>query len=74
MRHTVLITGATGGIGSAAARLFAAQGARVILHYHHAEDTARALTEELSRVTDVTSVQADIADRAQVERMFRQAR
>ena len=38
----VLITGASTGIGAALARAFAAQGARVGLHYNSSEDAAKA--------------------------------
>ena len=43
----VLVTGASGGIGAACARAFAAEGARVLVHYHHGEERARALSAEL---------------------------
>ncbi|MBD3008156.1 SDR family NAD(P)-dependent oxidoreductase [Streptomyces sp. 5-10] len=46
--RTVLVTGATGAIGSAAARAFAAQGARVALAFRHRRETAEALAAELS--------------------------
>ncbi|MBR1533609.1 MAG: SDR family NAD(P)-dependent oxidoreductase, partial [Ruminococcus sp.] len=41
--HTVLITGASRGIGAACAREFACEGYRVAIHYHNSEDKARAL-------------------------------
>ncbi|WNE96752.1 SDR family oxidoreductase [Streptomyces luomodiensis] len=46
--RTVLVTGATGAIGRAAARAFAAQGARVALAFRHRREAAEALAAELS--------------------------
>ena len=43
----ILVTGASGGIGSATARLLAGEGARVILHYHQGREAAEALAAEL---------------------------
>ena len=43
----VLVTGASGGIGSACARAFVAEGSRVALHFHQGRDRAEALSEEL---------------------------
>lgn len=45
----VLITGASGGIGTAMARLFAAEGARLGIHYCRNERQARALCREVTR-------------------------
>lgn len=62
----VLITGSSRGIGRAIATLFAAQGARVAVHYHTnraaAEETARALEGQGHIV-----VQGDIRDPAAVK-------
>ena len=43
----MVVTGASGGIGSACARAFAGEGARVLVHYHRGEERARTLSEEL---------------------------
>ena len=37
----VLITGASGGLGAEMSRAFAAEGARVVLHYHRREEAAK---------------------------------
>ncbi|MDX6510402.1 MAG: 3-oxoacyl-[acyl-carrier protein] reductase, partial [Gaiellaceae bacterium] len=43
----VLVTGASGGIGAACARAFAAEGARVAVHFHSGRDRAEAVAAEL---------------------------
>ncbi len=67
----VLVTGASGGIGSACARAFAAEGARVLVHYHRGEERARALAAELG---GAPVAQADLTDEAAVDRLFAEAR
>jgi 3-oxoacyl-[acyl-carrier protein] reductase len=68
----VLITGASGGIGSAIARKFAAEGAKLVLHYRRGRTQIDALRRELSQ-SDSLIVQADLIKEAQVKRMFAQA-
>lgn len=44
--RTVLVTGASGGNGTAIARAFAAEGARLVLHAHRHSGRAERLARE----------------------------
>lgn len=58
----VLITGASTGIGAALARAFAAQGARVGLHYNASEDAAKAVAYEISAAGgEAVLIRADVS-------------
>ena len=65
----VIVTGASGGIGSAIARSFAAEGARLVLHYRQGHAPAVALQRELASV-EAISVCADLTKEAEAERLF----
>jgi 3-oxoacyl-[acyl-carrier protein] reductase len=66
----VLVTGASGGIGSACARGFAAEGASVVIHYHRGRERAETLAAELG---EASVVGADLTDEGEVEALFEQA-
>ena len=67
----VLVTGGAGGIGSACVRAFAAEGARVVVHYNTSRERAEALAEDLP---DAIAIGADLTDPAQVDLLFTRAR
>jgi len=62
----VLVTGGSGGIGAACVRLFAAEGADVVVHYHRGRERAEA-------AGGGAVVQADLRDESAVERLFVEA-
>lgn len=62
---SVLITGASTGIGAALARAFAAQGAKVGVHYNSSRDAAEKLAAEIGEAGgSAVLVQADACDSA----------
>jgi 3-oxoacyl-[acyl-carrier protein] reductase len=67
----VLVTGASGGIGSACARAFAAEGARVALHFHRGRDRAVRVAEDIDAGAPIG---ADLTDEREVEDLFARAR
>jgi len=67
----VLVTGASGGIGAACARAFAAEGARLALHYHRGRERAKVLGRELP---EAVVLQADLRVEEDADRLFAEAR
>lgn len=57
-----LITGATRGIGKGIAEVFANHGAKVAFTYAGSVDKAKALEEELGKITTAKSYQSDASD------------
>src|SRR3990172_154177 len=63
-RKLALVTGAASGIGAACARVLAAEGFRVAVHYRSSETRARELAEKLP---DALLLRADLAVSADVD-------
>jgi 3-oxoacyl-[acyl-carrier protein] reductase len=66
----VLVTGASGGIGSACARAFANEGARVFVHYHRGRERAEAVSAELGGAPIGA---ADLTREDEADRLFAEA-
>jgi 3-oxoacyl-[acyl-carrier protein] reductase len=65
----VLVTGGSGGIGSACAREFAAEGAHVLVHYRNGLERANAVAADIGG----EAVRADLAVESDVEELFERA-
>lgn len=67
-----LITGSSRGVGLATAKLFATQGAQIVLHANQAVDRVQALQAELGAAV-LGVVQADLAQPGEGSRLFAEA-
>lgn len=66
----VLITGASGAVGSATARAFDAEGASLVLHAHRHGDVTREMAQELD---SALALDADLTDEVSVAQLFENA-
>lgn len=69
----ILITGASGGIGSAIARQFADEGARLVLHYRSGKNRVAELRRQFSGV-ETLPVRADLTKESEVRCLFSAAK
>ncbi len=71
---TVLITGASQGIGRATAKIFAQKGYNVVINYHKETELAEALAQELTQKYHITTLccQADITKENDVANMIKE--
>ena len=67
----VFITGASGGIGQACAKVFDAEGAKLVLHGRSNLSALEQLQKELS--VESLIVSGDVSSESDVEKMFQQA-
>ena len=71
MSRAVIVTGASHGIGRAAAVLFARKGYSTVINYHRSESEALSLARSLTQEgCSVLAVQADVSDPVQVKELF----
>src|SRR5512135_1778234 len=69
-RKRILVTGGSGGIGAACAEAFAAEGARVFVHYHRGRDRAEAVA---GRLGGAPVGAADLTREDETDALFEQA-
>jgi 3-oxoacyl-[acyl-carrier protein] reductase len=70
----VLITGASTGIGAAAARAFAEQGSKVVVHYNASKDAADKVAREVKSASgEALLVGGDVTKSANVKRIVADA-
>jgi len=69
--QTILVTGASRGIGREIARQLGTSGATVAVHYGSSSDEAVALCKEIGGRSE--AFRADLSDAAETDRLFRAA-
>jgi 3-oxoacyl-[acyl-carrier protein] reductase len=69
---TAIITGASRGIGAAAAILFAEAGANIVINYHCDSDSAKKVADECEkRSAQTLTIRADVSRKTDAEKMIR---
>ena len=74
MNRVIVVTGGTGGLGSAVARKFGAAGDKIVLNYGSSDQKAENLVREIkTNGADTFSYKADITDYDQTQKMMADA-
>lgn len=66
---TVVVTGASKGIGRAVAKQFALDGYNVVICYNHSFDDAKVLLDEISKITRAIMVKVDVSREDEVQKL-----
>lgn len=70
--RVALVTGASGGIGEATAIRFAQEGAKIGVHYHQREDSAKRVAQEIQKLrSEAFLVQGNLIHAREAERVVR---
>ena len=73
-RKTVLITGASKGLGAAIARTFAQNNHNIILNYNNSKEEALKLTKELEQYNvEILPIKADITKEEEIKNMVKKS-
>jgi len=73
MSKTILVTGASRGIGAAIARVAATRGYQVVVNFHRSAEAAqRLVTDIVSEGGCAVALQADVGQQDDVRRLFRE--
>lgn len=70
--QTVLVTGASRGVGEELVKAFVKEGANVVLNYYKSEEKAQHLAQSLG--SQVIALQADIRNQQEVQQMVEKAK
>ena len=74
LERIAIVTGGARGIGAAVCRLFANKGYGIVFTYNSSGQSAKGLLEELSGKSRIEAIQADVSQKADVERLFNDCR
>jgi len=72
MLKTVLITGASRGIGAATAKVFASHGYNIIVNYNKSKEQAKQLCQNLEKEYHIKAIflKADISNQQEIDTML----